>query len=139
MSDYQRARVYAWEDQEVSPRCHTIVAFANGQTYVDGVWMANGWQRPPQVIYRRATRRVLSCAYHGEVYLPDTLAGWILLHELAHTLTDDQQGPNFVGVYIDLLERVEKLSRLVTMFTLKQAGVDFNLGAQPLEWVIKRT
>jgi hypothetical protein len=25
------------------------------------------------------------------------------------------------------------------MFTLKQAGVDFNLGAQPLEWVIKRT
>lgn len=137
--DYQRRRVYRWEDSVVGPRCPTIVPFCNGQTYVNGVWLAQGWLKPPQVIpmSRRATKAV-AWASHGQVALPDKVAGWIVLHELAHSLTDDKHGPNFVGMYIDLLERVEGLSRLMTMFTLKQAGIDFNLGVQPLSWVIRR-
>jgi hypothetical protein len=139
MKDYQRQRLYRWEDAHVRPNCPAMVAFANGQQYVDGVWLANGWTRPPRVVpMPRRKKSAVAMANHGEIYLPRQIAGWIILHELAHALTDDKHGPNFVGMYIDLLERVEKLSRLVTMFTLKQARVDFNLGVQPLDWVIKR-
>lgn len=139
MRDYQRQRVYDWEDTHVLPRCPAIVPFANGQQYVNGVWLANGWTRPPQVVpLPKRSRRVAAKATHGEIHLPQRIAGWVILHELAHALTDDRHGPNFVGMYIDLLERVEKLSRLVTMYTLKQAKIDFNLGVQPLNWVVKR-
>ena len=139
MRDYQRQRVYRWEDAVVRPRCPTIVPFAKGQQYVDGVWLANGWTRPPQVVpMPRRKRTAVAMANHGEIYLPRQVAGWIILHELAHALTDDKHGPNFVGMYIDLLERVENFSRLETMFTLMRAGIDVNLGVKPLPWVVRR-
>jgi len=137
MKDYQRAKVYAWEDLFVGPLCPGIVPYVNGQTYVDGVWLANGWVRPPRVMPVNS-KRYAGKATHGEIFLSPAVPGWVVLHEIAHTLTDDKHGPNFVGLYIDLLERVERLSRLVTMHTLRECGVDFNLGAKPLEWVIKR-
>ena len=138
MRDYQRQRVYDWEDAVIRPRCPGVISFANSQTYVDGVWLAHGWERPPKVMPRRATRRVVANGTYGVINLPDKIAGWIILHELAHSLTDDKHGPNFVGIYIDLLERVEKISKLMTMYTLDRAKIDYNLGVKPLEWVIKR-
>jgi hypothetical protein len=141
MKDYQRKRVYAWENAVVGPRCSTIVPYCNGQTYIDGVWLSQGWIRPPQVV-PLSTRAIatMAKANHGQVYLPRhrPLPAWVLLHELSHSLTDDAHGPNFVGMYIDLLERVEKLPKLMTMFSLQQAKVDFNLAAQPLSWVTRR-
>lgn len=137
--DYQRQRVYNWEDSVVAPHCPAIVPFTAGQQYVDGVWLANGWTRSPRVVpLPRQCKRVVARASHGEICLPQRIAGWIILHELAHVLTDDRHGPDFVGIYIDLLERTEKLSRLLTMYTLKQARIDFNLAAQPLAWVVQR-
>ena len=139
MKDYQRAKVYAWEDKCVAPWCPGIVSFNAGQLYVDGVWLASQWQRPPRVVsLSKRKYTVKAMATYGEVHLPERIPGWIILHELAHSLTDDKHGPNFVGMYIDLLERVEKLSRVMTMYTLKQAGIDFNLGVKPLDWVIRR-
>lgn len=138
--DYQRQRVYDWEDSVVATHCHAIVPFTAGQQYVDGVWLANGWTRPPRVVpLPKQSKRMVAKASHGEVFLPQRIAGWVILHELAHALTDDRHGPNFVGMYIDLLERVEKLSRLLTMYTLQEARIDFNLAAQPLDWVVKRS
>jgi len=140
MKDYQRQRVYDWEDDVVRSRCSTIVRFENGQQYVDGVWLANGWERPPKVLpSSQRVRKVLASASYGWIKLPDEIAGWIILHELAHSLTDDGHGPNFVGMYIELLERVEKLSRLLTMYTLEKAGIDYNLGVKPLWWVVCRS
>ena len=137
--DYQRSKVYAWENAAVGPRCPGVVAFEQAQQYVNGVWLANGWQRPPKVIplAKRSKHLGLACGC-GEIYLPCQVPAWVILHELAHSLTDDLHGPDFVGMYIDLLERVEKLSRLETMFSLKAAGVDFNLGVKPLAWVVDK-
>jgi len=138
MKDYQQQRVYRWEDAVVGPRCPRTIAIASAQVYVDGVWMAQGWIKPPRVQpLAKQTRRVQARASHGMLQLSSVTPGWVILHELAHALTDDGHGPNFVGMYIDLLERVENLSRLVTMVTLKQAEIDFNLGVQPLDWVIR--
>jgi hypothetical protein len=139
VKDYQCKRVYRWEDSVVAARCSGVVPFANSQTYIDGVWLANGWERPPQVApMPRRNGGVLATATYGEIKLPPQVSGWVILHELAHALTDDLHGPNFVGMYIDLLERVEQLPRLLTMFTLQTAKIDFNLGVKPLDWVIKR-
>jgi hypothetical protein len=138
--DYQRRRVYDWEGKFIAPLCSHVVLFANAQQYVDGVWLANGWTRAPQVrpLPKQAKRKVASGTY-GYIHLPDKVKGWIILHELAHSVTDDLHGPNFVGMYIDLLERMEDLSKLMTLFTLKQAKIDFNLGVKPLDWVVRRT
>jgi len=139
VKDYQRKRVYRWEDAVVGPRCSAMVPFAAGQTYVNGVWLAQGWLKPPRVVpISTRQRKHLARASHGQIELPVNVPGWVVLHELAHSLTDDGHGPNFMGMYIDLLERVEGLSRLLTMYSLKQARIDFNLGVQPLGWVIKR-
>src|SRR5262245_24515265 len=116
-----------------------MVPFTNGQTYVNGVWLAQGWLNAPRVnSISDGKGNALARASSGQHTLPVTIAGLVILHELAHALTDDGHGPNFVGMYIDLLERVESLSRLITMYSLKQAGIDFNLGVQPLAWVIRR-
>jgi len=138
MKDYQRQRVYDWEDDVVRSRCSNIVRFENGQQYVDGVWLANGWTRPPKVFPHRS-KKVIASAHHGVVNLPDKVAAWVILHELAHALTDDQHGPNFVGVYLTLLERVERLPKLMLMYSLEQAKIDYALGAQPLRWVVHRS
>src|SRR5262249_9793146 len=122
MKDYQRQRVYDWEDAVIKPRCKGMVQFENSQTYIDGVWMACGWERPPKALpMPRRTRKVLASGTFGWIKLPRKVAAWVILHELAHSLTDDGHGPNFVGMYINLLERVEKLPKLMTMYTLKEA------------------
>jgi len=141
VKDYQRKRVYAWENAVVGPRCPTTVPYCNGQTYIDGVWLANGWLRAPRVVpLSKQATATMAKANHGQVYLPRhrALPAWVLLHELSHSLTDDAHGPRFVGIYLSLLERVEGLSRLMLMYSLKDARVDYDLGAQPLEWVIRR-
>src|SRR5262249_25014170 len=140
MRDYQRQRVYDWENAVIRPRCKGVVLFKNSQQYIDGVWLACGWERPPKTLSMpRRVRKVTASATHGWIKLPNEISAWVILHELAHSLTDDGHGPNFVGMYIDLLERVEKISKLMTMYTLDQAKIDYNLGAKPLEWVVRRT
>jgi len=141
--DSQKQKVYDWERHVVAPLSKRSVPFDQAQAFVDGVWLTHGWLYPPQVskMPKQATR-TMATGCRGEIRLPAHTPDWVILHELAHTLTSnehghtDGHGADFVGVYIKLLERVLNIPTLMTMFTLKQANVKFNLAVLP--WMQRR-
>jgi len=143
MRDYQKAKVYAWEDQVVAPRVSLQIPFERAQQYVDGVWIAHGWQHPPLVgLMAKQNKKHLADGCRTQIRIRDTTPAWLILHELAHTLTcdidgrSDGHGPDFVGIYIQLLEDVEKISRLMCVYTLNGAKIDYNMVVKP--WMERR-
>jgi len=47
--DYQRARVYAWEDRVVAPRDRSILPYPAAQSVVSAIWADIGLRFPPTV------------------------------------------------------------------------------------------
>jgi hypothetical protein len=146
--DSQKQRVYDWENAVIAPLSKGGVPFDRAQAFVDGVWLSHGWLYPPQVLLmpKQATA-TMATGNRAEIRIQANTPDWVILHELAHTLTanedghggryNDGHGADFVGLYIKLLERVLNIPTLMTMYTLKQAGVKFNLAARP--WMQRRS
>jgi hypothetical protein len=44
--DYQRSKVYRWEEGAIAPRSSRTVPFDACQGFVDGVFLAHGWFIP---------------------------------------------------------------------------------------------
>lgn len=66
--------------------------------------MPGGTWAPPQVTDGRGRRH--ACGSRTVIKLPRwARTPAIVLHECAHGMADDQHGPNFVAVYVALLER----------------------------------
>ena len=137
--DTQRSRVYAWEDREVAPHDPSLVPFTQVQGLVDAIWAENGLRYPPEVrpLPRQASTR-LADASRLAIRVPDRVASWCLLHELAHAMTtthdgqSDQHGPAFVGVYVTLLERYLRLPRAALLSSLAASGVSIAEDARPV-------
>jgi hypothetical protein len=136
--DFQKQRVYDWENSLLPPLCSQKVLFKDAQAFVDGVWLKHGWLYPPHVAsIPKQTRRHFATGSRAELRLPPVTPAWVIVHELAHTLTStfdgksDRHGPDFVGVYIKLLESVLNIPVPMTMFTLTKSKIKFNLGAKP--------
>jgi len=141
--DSQKQKVYDWENAVIAPLSKRSVPFDQAQAFVDGVWLAHGWLYPPQVsALPKQVKRFGADGCRSQIRLPTHTPEWLILHELAHTLTSDEggcsdgHGADFVGIYIKLLERVLNIPTLMTMFTLKQANVKFNLAVLP--WMQRR-
>ena len=131
--DFQMDRVYEWEQKVVAPLSSRLIDFDDAQSFIDGVWLAHGWLYPPQVeklAYRR--RNILAAGCRNEVLLRRKNFAWVILHELAHTLTMDEEyhgdghGPEFVGCYIRLLEKVLDIPAVMSIYTLEKEGVEFS-------------
>jgi hypothetical protein len=45
--DFQRSRVYAWENRVVAPRDPSFVAFPEAQAIVNAIWSEMGLSYPP--------------------------------------------------------------------------------------------
>jgi hypothetical protein len=136
--DYQRSKVYRWEEGAIAPRSSRTVPFDACQGFVDGVFLAHGWHYPPKVKPIRKTSRTLARGGRHELLLPkEGCPDWVILHELAHTCTItvdqdcDNHGADFMGNYLKLLDRVLGIPLCYTMFTLQGKGIKFNLGAAP--------
>jgi hypothetical protein len=136
--DFQKQRVYDWENGVIRPISPRNILFKDAQAFVDGVFLKHGWLYPPKVslIPKQATK-VLATGSRSELRLRPVTPAWIIIHELAHTLTStidgktDRHGPDFVGIYIKLLESVLDIPVPMTMFTLTKSNIKFNLGAKP--------
>jgi hypothetical protein len=111
-SDYQRSRVYAWEDRHVHRKDNGIVPFDQAQGIVDYVWVQAGLSYPPKV--RELGRNASTTAANANrlaIRIPaEGISTTILLHEIAHSMTTDAasgqshaHGPRFVGVFMKLL------------------------------------
>lgn len=138
--DAQKQRVYDWEHKVVNPRVVATVHGDNLQTFVDGVWMKLGLLYPPKVsrmpknvrkARADATRLTLRFT---EVNTPT----WVVVHEIAHALTasiegnSERHGEKFMGVYLKLLDQICGLPLALTMYSLKEHNVAYDLTAQPV-------
>ncbi|MFC7476717.1 hypothetical protein ACFQS7_20280 [Dankookia sp. GCM10030260] len=136
--DAAARRLYAWEDAEVGPRDTSRVPFARLQALVDHVWAAEGLRFPPRIRpLPRQARRTVARATRLAIEAPAELPTWVLLHELAHSLTStaeggsDGHGPRFVGLYVHLLVRHARMPEAALVASLRAAGIAFDPAARP--------
>ena len=137
--DFQKNKVYRWEDTVVGPRSDRVIRFDEAQTFVDGVWLSMGLIGPPRcMLFDREQKCYIATGSRMELRLQIHTKAWVVLHEIAHALgmhktdggyvnPDDGHGPKFVGHYIKLLDRVLGIPLALTMYTLEQHGVKFKL------------
>jgi hypothetical protein len=137
--DYQRARVYAWEDRVVAPRDRSTLPYPAAQGMVSAIWADIGLRFPPTVaMLPGQARRLQADASRLLVRLPQTMPSWLLLHEMAHALSSthegasDGHGPTFMGLYIELLERYMRWSGTELVISAVAGGIDVDRDARPL-------
>jgi len=114
--DFQRGRVYAWENRVVAPRDSSFVSFPEAQSMVNAIWSEQGLKHPPKVepLSPQATSTMAS-AGRLSISLPERTPSWCLLHEIAHSMTSTMDGESdghgglFMGVYVRLLARYLRL------------------------------
>ena len=139
MRDGQKMKLYRWERKDVASKDTSSIAFGHAQGMVDAIWQDMNLLFPPKVqaMSKKATR-TLARANRLTVFLPLHTPSWVLLHELAHSMTchhdrlGDRHGPDFAGIYALLLERYMRMPRESTAASMQAAGVRCNLQAKPI-------
>lgn len=141
--DYQKSKLYAWENLIISPKDHNIIPYDQLQNIVDYIWNQESLRYPPRVIPlpKQATSK-WACANRLKIEAPEKgLPSWVLIHELCHCLTitfendhpnGGAHGPIFVGIYMKLIEKYVKIPLSLLMYTAKENDVDFDISAIPL-------
>lgn len=138
--DFQKQRVYDWENRIVAPYQKVSYAFSDLPRVVAGVWMASGLMYPPKVsAMPKQARRIFATGCRTELRFPEDRPSpdRIVLHEIAHALggtfdgDNDAHGPDYVWLYMELLERHLSVPMPLLMFTAQRDGVKFNIGAKP--------
>lgn len=91
--DYQRCRVYQWEQRIVAPRDATTIPLASAQAMVNAIWSDMGLSYPPRVesLPTRFSAR-LADANRLTIRLAPLVPSWCLLHEIAHAMTTNYDG-----------------------------------------------
>lgn len=101
MKDFQRSKVYAWENEEYMwddqllslEECQKLV---NENFMIDRVLVTDG----------RGRRSACAAINKMEIRLPrSSRKKWIVLHEIAHFFGMDNHGPKFMKAYIKLLSK----------------------------------
>ena len=137
--DWQRTRVYAWENRVVAPRDPTFVKFREAQAMVDAIWSDMDLLYPPAVepLARQASTTVAS-ADRLSIFLPARTPSWLLLHEIAHAMTSDADGSSdghgevFMGLYVQLLVRYLRLDQSKLLASLQDDGIAIAVDARPV-------
>ena len=124
--DNQRARVYKWEKDQVFPMfMDQKLTMAEMETFVKLVWFDKYGQHsmPPEVKDGRGRRNA------GGNRMMITMPLWsrnkaIVLHELAHSMTNDRHGPKFVAAYVTMLVKWLGFDRESLLRGLKDYNVE---------------
>ena len=142
MRDTQKGKVYKWE-KEVCPKYdRSSVSFDEIPAIVNHVWSEMGLEYPPVVLSMpKQNRKALAKGDRNNVLFDEdsSYPTWIILHELAHSMTisrefqkNERHGPNFVGVYMKLLEKFLNIPMIILMGSANLHGVKFNFDAKPV-------
>ena len=137
--DYQRSKVYAWENRVIAPRAPGVVSFAEAQGMVNAIWAEMGLKYPPAVMrLPKQARATVASATRLEIFLPKSVPSWLLLHEIAHSMTSavdgrsDGHGSLFMGLYVRLLAQYLRFGMNNLLRSLEKAGVKFDGKAEPI-------
>ena len=137
--DFQRSRVYAWENRFIAPRDPSFVAFPEAQGMVNAIWAEMGLSYPPKVepLSSRATTTIAS-ASRLSIFLPERTPSWCLLHEIAHAMTStmdghsDGHGPLFMGLYVKILAQYLRLDLDELVRSLRSEDIHVLQDASPI-------
>jgi len=137
--DYQRSKVYAWEERVVAPRGCGFVSYGEAQGMVNAIWAETGLKYPPAVQpLPKQARATVACANRLEIFLPERTPSWCLLHEIAHAMTctvdgrSDGHRNHFMGIYVQLIVRYLRVNINVLIRTLDEDGIRILRTARPL-------
>ena len=103
--DYQRKRVYRWEEDNVFPFDDRCLSWDNCERFFNRVWKNAGTESEAKLVKSKRFTRPM--AFSDQVFLPVCdKKSWtrpVLLHEISHLLEFPfQHGPRFVSRYMDL-------------------------------------
>ncbi len=130
LRDYQRAKLYRWERDQVFVRFPDEFSLAECRGVVAAAYI--WWERPkpgnrnwlpPEVTDGRGRRH--ACGSRAVIKLPRwarTLP--IVLHECAHGMSEDKHGPHFVRAYVELLVKFTGFERDDLNRSLAKARLD---------------
>ena len=136
--DYQRSACYRWEHEVVEPRGGAWVEFDDIQNLVNYIWNKEGLRYPPRVEPLNALNSATATGGRLEVHFRERVQTWVVLHELAHSMTSTFEGQSvghrrpWLGIYMRLIERYLGIPMLVLTSTATRAGLDFDITAAPV-------
>ncbi len=137
--DFQRSRVYAWENRVVAPRDPSFVSFPEAQAMVNAIWAERGLKYPPKVeALSTQAKATVASATRLSIFLSERTPSWCLLHEIAHSMTStmdgesDGHGASFMGVYVRLLGRYLRLHPAELIRSLGLEGIYIDPDASPI-------
>ena len=120
MKDFQRGKVYKWEQEEFGWDKEEM-------TLIELQLLIN--KIVPNVVIKDGRGRKRGAAYYlqREIHLPRrTRVKWYLLHEAAHFLGRDQHGPLFVSKYLQLLSQYYNRDIDQLKDSLQDKGIKFS-------------
>ena len=116
----------------------SVVPFSTAQGMVDAIWSELGLLYPPKVErLPRQARRLQADGSRLQLRLPDVIPSWLLMHELAHALSStddgasDGHGPEFMGLYVQLLARYLRRPGADLVASATAAGITVHPEARP--------
>ncbi len=127
--DYQRTKVYKWEEYCIFPG-HREFTWIGCQRFFRRVWNAVGNGRDLVLTNQRQFCNAISL--NGMIHLPRRETDFyyrapIILHEIAHELTPNQQhNARFVGTYMALCERFLGISQEYLKTSITPYGIEFS-------------
>ncbi len=81
--DWQRSRVYAWENRVIAAHDPSFVSFSAAQGMVNAIWSEMGLSYPPKVeSLPKHAKATVATATRLCIRLPNRLPSWCLLHEM---------------------------------------------------------
>lgn len=138
MRDFQKSKVYSWENKYVGIEYGgDRVEFDNIQSIIDYVWREMGLEYPPIAVLFSKNAKKQGTANRTSIRFREYSTTWIILHEVAHSMTSDldgsyRHGPQFVGVYMKLLEKFMNISPTYLWWSATESGVTFDKFAKPI-------
>ncbi len=130
VTDLQKSRVYRWESINVAPFDRTKVQFKSIESVVHYVWESEGYRYPPlvELLPSRCSKR-LGDATRCVVRFREETQTWIILHELAHSMTSEADGASnvhgalFMGIYCHLLSKYMRMDYTTLKLSARKFGL----------------
>lgn len=142
MRDYQKNKVYRWEDEHIDSMDQSLVSPDNYQAIVGYVWESCGLKHPPLVsILPKNTKNIIGRGNRTEIKLKETgINAATIIHETIHSMLFDIEGrtlfpahgKEFVGLYINVLSKMMGWDLMLLKYGAARYGVDYDLSAKPL-------
>lgn len=133
MRDFQRSKVYKWEQKYIWPMDNGTMSEEDFRSMVEFVWLNEGRCNPPKVLVDSKMKAANANRFRIKAS-PSMLRMSVLCHEIAHSFlhtldedakNDEYHGHNeiFVKKYVDLLAKYMRVPLPLMLWSLKESKV----------------